>query len=157
MEIVKIIDENNSHYKKIIEWNHNWWGHPRGRELREVEAFMNNMLCEDRVPQTYAVLIDGSVVGSYQLGMFDGLTIRPDLYPWLLNVYVDEKHRGKGICALIAEHSKKTIKDLGYSELYLHTQHVGLYEKYGWEFLGEVESFRKNKDETHERLYIVKV
>ena len=39
----------------------------------------------------------------------------------------------------------------GLTELYLYTTHAGLYEKFGWTFLEEVDTFREESPK--ERLY----
>lgn len=46
---------------------------------------------------------------------------------------------------------KANAKAAGLPELYLYTKHIGLYEKFGWEFLEEVPTFRE--DSPVERLY----
>ena len=43
----------------------------------------------------------------YQLSMSDDLNSRPDLYPWLINVYVDEKFRGRNV----ARELMNTVKE----------------------------------------------
>ena len=105
---------------------------------------MEHMLCDDRIPQTYIAILDQEIVGMYQISMFD-LDVRPDLYPWLINVYVDEKQRGKGICAALMRNAIKSFERLGLDEVYLYTRHSGLYEKYGWVFMGEIRTFWKEQ------------
>lgn len=62
------------------------------------------------------------------------LFLRPDIYPWLANLYIDEKYRNKGYGKkLIASVRNNAIKNLICDEIYLYTHHKGLYEKYGWE------------------------
>ena len=50
---------------------------------------------------------------------------------------------------------KEKAKDIGLTELYLYTKHIGLYEKFGWEFKEEVRTF--NADSPIERLYKLKI
>ena len=87
--------------------------------------------------------------------MCDDLSSRPDIYPWLINVYVDEKYRNEGVCRFLMETVKEKAKDIGLTELYLYTKHIGLYEKFGWEFKEEVRTF--NADSPIERLYKLKI
>ncbi len=69
------------------------------------------------------------------------LDVRPDIYPYLANLYVQEDYRGNGIVKLLIDRALSEAKRLGLSELFLYTKHVGLYEKYGWEFIGEIDTF----------------
>lgn len=93
--------------------------------------------------------------GMYQLAMFDDLESRPDLYPWLINVFVDEKFRGKGVFRALMNTVNGHAKKANLQELYLYTEHVGLYEKFGWKFIGEVKTFRE--ESPIERLYRLEI
>ena len=86
-----------------------------------------------------------------ELPMTDDLYGRPDLYPWLVNVYVPEEHRGKSVCRFMMEQVGLTARNAGLSSLYLYTSHVGLYEKFGWKFVEEVPTFQEKSP--IERLY----
>ncbi len=46
---------------------------------------------------------------------------------------------------------KENARSIGLNELYLYTKHVGLYEKFGWKFIEEVNTFKD--DSSMERLY----
>lgn len=91
----------------------------------------------------------------YQISMSDDLDSRPDIYPWLINVYVDEKFRGKNVCRALMNTVNENAKKSGLKELFLYTKHIGLYEKFGWEFIEEVNTFRN--DSPVERLYKLKI
>ena len=68
---------------------------------------------------------------------------RPDIYPWLTNVYVDEKFRGQGISKILLNSVADNARALGLSKLYLYTKHTNLYERYGWRFVEDVETFEE--------------
>ena len=91
----------------------------------------------------------------YQLSMSDDLDSRPDIYPWLINVYVDEKFRGKNVCRQLMITVNENAKKAGLTELFLYTKHKGLYEKFGWDFVEEVKTFKD--DSPIERLYRLKI
>ena len=50
---------------------------------------------------------------------------------------------------------KENAKELGLTELYLYTKHIGLYEKFGWKFIEEVKTFKD--DSPVERLYKLEI
>lgn len=153
MEIVKWLSAEGEVFRTLCDWNFEWWGHKTSGRA-EVESFMAHSLCADRLPQTFVALEDGVPVGMYQLQMSDDLAGRPDLYPWLANVYVDESRRGEGIGRCLMESVADAAAKLGLSEVYLYTHHVGLYEKFGWQFVEEVPTF--SLDSPLERLYRLK-
>ena len=63
---------------------------------------------------------------------------RPDLYPWLIDVFVAEPFRGRGVGRALLETVPENARNAGLTELYLYTTHAGLYEKFGWTYVGEV-------------------
>ncbi len=151
MEIIKLLEDKGAIFEKIVEWNYNWWGAPNKKTIDEVRCVMAHSVNEKRLPQTFVAIIDGEPVGMYQLSMHDDLVSRPDIYPWLINVYVDEKFRGRDICRRLMETVEKNAKNAGASELYLYTNHIGLYEKFGWEYIEDVKTFKE--DSPTARLY----
>lgn len=151
MEIMRLTDKNTAEFEKIVEWSYNWWGHPSGKSEEEVRCILENSLNSERLPQTFVAIEDGESLGMYQLSMHDDLSSRPDIYPWLINVYVDEEARGRGVCAAMMRTVAENARAAGLSELFLYTKHIGLYEKYGWDFLEEVKTF--DEKSPIERLY----
>lgn len=152
---MKLEDPNHPIFEKIFEWNYHWWGIRDGLSVEEVRCNLKHSFNKDRLPQTFVAFIGDEPAGMYQLAMSDDLNSRPDLYPWLINVYVDEKFRGKQVCRKLMETVNENAKKANLQELYLYTKHIGLYEKFGWEFVEEVNTFRK--DSPVERLYRLKI
>jgi N-acetylglutamate synthase-like GNAT family acetyltransferase len=79
------------------------------------------------------------------------LDSRPDIYPWLANLFVDEDYRLQGVATGLINQAINQSKKIGLKELYLYTKYTNLYEKFGFEFVEEVETFKK--DSPIERLY----
>ncbi|MBQ7399486.1 MAG: GNAT family N-acetyltransferase [Clostridia bacterium] len=151
LQIIRLENKNNDIFEKVVDWNYNWWGKDSGKSVEEVRCSMEHSVNTERLPQTFVALLDGVPCGMYQLSMSDDLRGRPDIYPWLINVYVDENYRGRDICRKLMETVKEKAKNAGLTELYLYTHHVGLYEKFGWEFDGDVRTFVE--ESPIERLY----
>jgi len=139
--IEKLTNKNSPYFETVCEWQCGWWGFEY--ERKQVFDFMERCLNEDKVPQTYIAIKDDVVVGNYCILMGDDISVRPNYYPWLANVYVDPDFRGQGICNVLMEDAVKRFKELGVKRAYLHTRHHDLYEKYGWTLLEEVETFAK--------------
>lgn len=155
MEIIKLEESNNLFFDKICDWYYNWLGIKNNESIEEIKCTFEHSLCKDKLPQTFVALIDGEPAGMYQLSMSDDLNSRPDLYPWLINVYVDEKFRGRNVARELMNTVKENAKKLGLTELYLYTKHIGLYEKFGWKFIEEVKTFKD--DSPVERLYKLEI
>jgi len=60
---------------------------------------------------------------------------RPDLTPNVCAVYTEETHRCLGIAGKLLNIAVKDLRAKGISPAYLVTDHIGFYERYGWEFL----------------------
>jgi GNAT superfamily N-acetyltransferase len=156
MEIIRLETASGEIFDKVVEWNYNWWGKKTGKTLEQVNYLFSHMVCTGgRLPQTFVALIDGTAVGMYQLSMTDDLFGRPDIYPWLINVYVDEAFRGRNICRELMLTVPEMAKKAGIEELFLYTSHVGLYEKFGWELVEMVKTFDEHSP--LERLYKLEI
>ena len=151
MEIIRLEEKNSPHFEAVFQWNYYWWGERDGISPAEVRCTLEHSLNRDRLPQTFVAVEQGRAIGMYQLSMIDDLYCRPDLYPWLIDVYVDEPYRGKGVFSEMMKTVPQNARAAGLTELYLYTTHAGLYEPFGWTFVQEVETFRK--DSPVERLY----
>ena len=56
-----------------------------------------------------------------------------DYIPWVANLFVEKDFRGHRISEKLIEVMERKAKELGYDIIYLVTDHVNLYEKYGYE------------------------
>ena len=152
MEIIRLEDEHSPYFTSVYDWNYRWWGVRDGINPAEVRCTLAHSLNRgDRLPQTFVAVEDGQALGMYQLSMIDDLYCRPDLYPWLIDVYVAEPCRGRGVGRALLGTVPENARKAGLTELYLYTTHAGLYEKFGWTFLEEVDTFRPERPK--ERLY----
>jgi len=80
-------------------------------------------------------MVDGDeIVGGY--GLIDNdFMIDTDLCPWLCALYVEPDRRGQSLGAKLLGHSRIEAGKLGFAKVYLNTDHVGYYEKYGWRYI----------------------
>ena len=142
-----IIKKITNPSKEILElttnWMYNWWGIAEKYNYNDVLTYMTNSFNENKLPQTYLLYLNDIVIGMYQITYRD-LFIRPDIYPWIANLYVDEKYRGKGYGKILIESIKKqAMNNTDFDKLYLYSSHNNLYEKYGWKYVETVDSNSK--------------
>ena len=62
---------------------------------------------------------------------------RMDLWPWLCALRIEENYRGQNLSALLIAQLKADVAAMGFPNLYLATDHVGFYEKHGFEYIGD--------------------
>ena len=153
-EIIKIKDKAlaSANADEVIDiaatWFHQKWGIPK-------EAYaesMNESIKNDAVPQWYVVMYGNNIIGG--LGVIENdFHDRKDLVPNVCAVYVEEDYRKQGIAGEMLHFVCEDMKAQGIDTLYLVTDHIGFYERYGWEFLCMVQG---DGEEEMSRMYIHK-
>ena len=112
------------------EWFHNNWGIPTEAYLECMEAYLH-----DETEYGWYLCLNGNqIVGG--MGVIENdFHDRKDLVPNVCAVFTDEKYRNQGIAGNLLNMVVDDMKSKGISPIYLVTDHIGFYEKYGWEFL----------------------
>ena len=76
-----------------------------------------------------------------------------ELTPWMGFVYTFPAHRGHRYVGKLLEEIDRIAKEDGTTEVYISTNHIGLYEKYGCEF----KTLMNDMDGTPSRVYVKKI
>jgi N-acetylglutamate synthase-like GNAT family acetyltransferase len=100
------------------------------------DCIRNSIKARNTLPQWYILEKEETFIGCGGLITNDFIS-RGDLYPWVCSVFIEETHRGNAYGSLILEKAKADTKKFGFDSLYLSTQHIGLYEKYGFRYIGQ--------------------
>ncbi len=87
------------------------------------------------LPFVFVLLKNKKIIGFYQI-IKQEIVLRKDISPWISPIFVDEQERGNSYGKLMLNHARKVIGDLGYQTVYLATDHIGYYEKYGFREIG---------------------
>ena len=130
------------------QWFHDMWGVPKEAYLECMDAYL-----AAETEYGWYVCLDGEkIVGG--LGVIDNdFHDRKDLAPNVCAVYVIEEYRCRGIAGRLLDMVVEDQRAHGISPVYLLTDHVGFYERYGWEFFCEAQG---EGEPEPSRLYIHK-
>ena len=129
---------------EAASWFSSCWGIPKEAYLECMQDYLNDITNYG----WYLCLDDNKIIGG--LGVIkNDFHNRVDLYPNICAVYVNEKYRNNGIAGKLLNLAVEEMKKKGVSPIYLVTDHVGFYERYGFEFY----TFVKQED-GESRLYI---
>ncbi|MDF2557958.1 MAG: GCN5-related N-acetyltransferase [Bacillales bacterium] len=133
---MKVISVKRSpEYKEMaIKYFQSKWASPNSMMVYE-DCIKNCITTSNPLPQWYLLMDNEKVIGCAGLITNDFIS-RMDLYPWVCAVYIEEGHRGNEYGSLLLEQAKIDAKLGGFSNLYLCTDHIGYYEKYGFNFIG---------------------
>ena len=86
------------------------------------------------VPQWYIVAEGQRIIAGAGV-ITNDFHDRKDLTPNVCALYVEPERRCQGIAGNLLEYVCKEMARKGIDMLYLITEHVSFYERYGWEFL----------------------
>ena len=116
--------------EQAAQWFHSKWGVPQKAYLECMDAYLSG----DTEYGWYLCLNGEAIVGG--LGVIENdFHDRPDLTPNVCAVYTEETHRKQGIAGHLLNMAVDDLRNKGTSPVYLVTDHIGFYERYGWEFL----------------------
>ena len=115
-------------------WFSEKWGIPYGTYLESISLSIAN---PERIPQWYLAIREGSIIGGAGI-IENDFHKRPDLTPNLCALFVEEPFRRRGIARAILDNARYEAGVMGFSTLYLVTDHTEFYEKCGWTFFTTV-------------------
>ncbi len=116
--------------EKAINYYHSKWG------SAENHAFFYDIIFHSSnnkmgLPRFFLLTRAEEIIGCIGLSPFDFIS-RADLTPWLVGLFIEKEYRGKNLGNHLMTHVEKEAKNMGYKNLYLTTDHIAYYEKYGW-------------------------
>ena len=111
------------------QWFNSKWGVPKEAYLDCMQAYLSG-----ETELGWYLCLDGEkIVGG--MGVIENdFHDRKDLSPNVCAVYTEDSHRQMGIAGELLNMVVEDLKSKGISPVYLVTDHIGFYERYGWEF-----------------------
>lgn len=113
-------------------------------------AFLAGMMRENKFSDIERVLVaheGDTIVGFCTLSEKDSLPEDSEYTPFIGFVFVDENCRGKRVSEKMINEACKYADDIGYKAVYIMSGEHGLYEKYGFEKIGELETIYGDVDQ----------
>lgn len=80
------------------------------------------------------MLTDGKILISFCTLAEQDEVRDTSLTPWIGFVYTFPEYRGRGYIGKLLEYARNTAYTEGAAHIYISTDHIGLYEKYGYTF-----------------------
>ena len=136
-EILKIISvrESPEYVDKAIHYFQTKWSDVLPAIYED--CIRSGLQVKTPLPQWYLMETEeGEIIGGAGLITNDFIS-RMDLYPWICALFIDEEYRGNAYGALLLEKAKTDAGAAGFDNVYLCTDHVGYYERYGFNYIGE--------------------
>ena len=139
MKIINLKEENIclEDYVRLCSLE---WGSPKSDD--EVKEKVSSILSGDKVISVLGLVDDDTLIGFISLFKYDG-DERRDLSPWYATMYVKSEFRGKGYSKLLNDAIIEEARNLGYSKIYLKTDLVNYYEKFGAKYIEDLECGEK--------------
>ncbi len=97
----------------------------------------------------FVATVDGQIVGMTSIMKADYYPL-PEIYPWISSVFVTEEYRGHRISEKLINFANVYAKEAGFIRTYIPSEHIGLYEQYGYHYLKDIVNFGNGID----RLYV---
>ena len=111
-------------------WFCSKWGVPKEAYLECMEAYLNH-----ETEYGWYLCLDGEQIVAGMGVIENDFHDRKDLSPNVCAVYTEEDYRGKGIAGKLLNMVVEDMRSKEITPIYLVTDHIGFYERYGWEFL----------------------
>jgi GNAT superfamily N-acetyltransferase len=118
----------------IARWHFNQWGILTGAEsLDQYHLLLERAATIGTVPTVLVAHAPTEPLGSVSL-IANDMTIRPELTPWLAQLFVIPGQRGRGVGAALVAAARVHAQRAGFHRLYLYTSGTlpQFYHRLGW-------------------------
>lgn len=126
------VRENPEITQRAIAWFQKTWASPASAPVYQ-DCITHCVTAPGPLPQWYLLLdAEGRILGGAGLVPNDFIS-RMDLNPWLCALYIEPEHRGHAYGSLLIDRVCQDARAAGFENLYLASDHVGYYERYGFQ------------------------
>ena len=129
MQIINIKNKLN-YLKEYVKLCYLEWSNKEKQLAEYIEYKIDNIKNGDKVISILGLVNEEELIGFISLFKYDG-DERKDLTPWYATMYVKKEYKGKGYSKLLNQAIIKEAKRLGYDKVYLKSDLINYYEKFG--------------------------
>ena len=97
----------------------------------------------------FVAIVKGHIVGMVTIMKSDYYPL-PEIFPWISTLFVSEEYRGNRISEKLIDFANLYAKKIGFYNTYIPTEYIGLYEKYGYNYVKDIVNYGNGID----RLYV---
>ncbi|VEF47616.1 GCN5-like N-acetyltransferase [Bacillus freudenreichii] len=134
MKIINVREQQE--FKEIaIKYIQSKWAKDYNKKV--YENCINHCITTDSpLPVWYLVEDSSNIIGCAGLISNDFIS-RMDLWPWICALYIEERYRGRSLGRELLSRAKVDAAKAGFNNVYLCTDLIGFYEKYGFNYIGD--------------------
>ena len=132
MEIYNL-KEKLSFLQEVVTLEHNEWAKNPSQDFEKRIKEKHNKVRKliDTPNFCKLILVDkDKLIGFISIFPYDS-DEEPNLTPWYATMYVKSEYRGKGYSRILNDAILNEARKRGYKEIYLKTELVNYYEKFG--------------------------
>jgi len=147
MEIqIRKVEKDSELMQRLLNFVENFsWHEVREHTLRQIR----NWEYEDW--ESPFIAMDGEkIIGMATLMKTDYYPL-PEIYPWVSTIFVAEEYRGQRISGKLIDFVNAYAKELGFNRTYIPTEHIGLYEKFGYSYLKDIVNYGGDTDRLYKK------
>lgn len=149
MEIIELLThiEKNKYLNKLNECE---WIYAK---------FLSKLISDNKIEEMFSknpkvyLLIDNDEIISFCTYVHQDEIDEPNMYPWIGFVYTYPKYRGNHYFGLLLNHIISIAKKENHKMIYVSTNEVGLYEKYGFKYYKNMNDITGNDS----RIYYIEI
>ena len=139
------VDKDTALSAKLIEFVENFsWDEVKEHTLQNLREWVFTDW-----ESMFVAMAGNRVVGMVSLFKTDYYPL-PEITPWVSSLFVTEDFRGRRLSQQLVDHANAYALSLGFERTYIPSEHVGLYEKYGYHYVKDIVNYGGGTD----RLYV---
>lgn len=141
------IKDKKEYIREVAELTQKEWG-SKTNSVEEFNIKVDNKISKiisslnDKYYCKLILLDDEKLIGFISIFPTDGEE-RCDLTPWYATMYIKEEYRGKGYSKILNDAILEEAKKRGFEKLYLKSELVNYYEKFGAKYMENLKNGEK--------------
>ena len=141
MKVKKFNQLTEAELNFIIDTHFNHWVKFNPKMIKENTIYkFTKLYTSDELPFGIALIDDSDNIVGFCVFKIENLKKYPEIFPWLSDVMIFEKYRGKGYGKVLLQYGERILKKHGYNTIYVWTdQAPDFYKKLGFIYKQEVE------------------